>query len=176
MAQREIWRPIFDGIYAVSNQGRVKRVLWHRALRGDGILRPSVTKHGKGYKLVTLTINGAKFYRTVHNLVAGAFLGACPPKHQINHKNGKHLDNRDSNLEYVTASENVRHAVRTGLQPSGADHYYAKITKAQARDIKRRYKAGGPWHPGNRRELASEFRLHFETITEIATGNHWTSR
>jgi hypothetical protein len=35
----------------------------------------------------------------------------------INHINGIKLDNRATNLEYVTNMENVRHAILTGLIP-----------------------------------------------------------
>lgn len=53
--------------------------------------------------------------RPVHQLVAGAFLGACPEGLEINHIDGNQLNNRMENLEYITHRENILHAHRTGL-------------------------------------------------------------
>lgn len=51
----------------------------------------------------------------IHVLVTVAFLGDCPNGKEVNHKNGDKSDNRLTNLEYVTHSENMKHAFASGL-------------------------------------------------------------
>jgi len=58
---------------------------------------------------------GTKHYN-VHRLVAVAFIGAAPQgRDKVNHKDGNKLNNYYTNLEWVSHSENIRHAFSTGL-------------------------------------------------------------
>lgn len=100
-----MWRPI-DGHpnYAVSENGDVKNKKTGR------ILKPVLTKNG--YLRVTLD---GKLIR-VHRIVALAFLGNENNYPQINHKDGNKQNNNVENLEWCTASENIRHAHLTGLK------------------------------------------------------------
>jgi hypothetical protein len=72
-----------------------------------------------GYATIGLQINGKKKMFFVHRLVACFFnpLGyALTEKHmQVNHINGNKLDNHIDNLEWVTPSENSKHAWQNGL-------------------------------------------------------------
>ena len=54
--------------------------------------------------------------RYLHVLVAEAFLGPCPKGKEANHRDGDRKNNAASNLEFVTHSQNVRHALRLGLR------------------------------------------------------------
>ncbi len=65
-------------------------------------------------------VNGKYVYKThkVHRLVAIAFV---PNKHPdtntvVNHKDGNKLNNNKDNLEWITLSENTRHALEEGLR------------------------------------------------------------
>ena len=58
-------------------------------------------------------LNGKRFY--VHRLVYELFVGMIPKGLEINHINGKKSDNKDTNLELVTRSQNLSHAYKTGL-------------------------------------------------------------
>ena len=103
----EQWREIPDTHYSVSDFGRVVS-----RYRGGRILRPG---NRNGYLMVVLQGNGNVLYRSIHILVATAFLGPRPtPRHQVNHKNGIRIDNRVENLEWVTARENKQGRAREG--------------------------------------------------------------
>lgn len=110
----ELWKTIKDfPKYKVSNLGRIKTELI-RGKKVNKILSQKLTK--KGYLEVTLYNNGIKGFKTVHRLVAEAFIPNSDNKPQVNHKNGIKTDNRVENLEWVTCKENVIHSYKTGLK------------------------------------------------------------
>jgi hypothetical protein len=84
--------------------------------------------------------------------------------------NGVRNDNRLENLEYVTPSENKRHAFRTGLtpRPIGEKNGSAKLDEAQVREIKIRCQTERTC------VLAREFGVSFMTITHIKRGKNWS--
>lgn len=101
------WRPIPRAAgYEAGADGRIRRTATGRILSG----RP----HSRGYVTVDISITGKKTTKTVHRLVCEAFHGA-PGGRQANHLNGVKADNRPVNLEWCTASENMRHSYRLGL-------------------------------------------------------------
>jgi hypothetical protein len=99
------WRDIagYDGVYQVSDQGQVRNTQTRK------LMQPVRMKNGRLY--VTLSSSGFQRKCTVHSLVAAAFLGDCPPNHEITHKDGDCLHNEASNLEYVTRLENQKRYV-----------------------------------------------------------------
>lgn len=114
---QEIWVPIegFAG-YEVSNKGSVSS-FWKNRTRVLSKTRKILKQHlSNGYPKVVLCSNGVHFNRMVHRLVAVAFLGKPPAGLEVNHKNGDRKDSRLENLEYVTRSENTKHAYRMGFQ------------------------------------------------------------
>ena len=99
----EIFIPMrgFEGIYSISNLGRI------RSERNGIIL--SMWEDKDGYLRVNLKVKGEVYQRLVHRLVGENFISNPYNKKQINHKNGIRNDNRVENLEWVTALENQRH-------------------------------------------------------------------
>jgi len=84
------------------------------SLHSNRYLKAAIKK--TGYSQISL-INHASEEKTVlvHRLVAEAFIPNPLDKPQVNHKDGNKLNNHDTNLEWVTASENQRHAYKNKL-------------------------------------------------------------
>ena len=118
----EEWRDIPDyvGVYQISNYGRVKR-LEHTKVYKNGthyhytplILKPQFERCG--YIQLHLCKDNNKIWIKVHRLVAESFLERPEEKTQVNHIDGNKANPRLDNLEWVTQSENILHAIRTGL-------------------------------------------------------------
>ena len=109
--ENEIWRdiPNYEGIYQISNLGRVKSLKRPRGLK-EKILKPLITRNG--YYQVALNKNSiAKFYK-VHRLVWLVFNGQIPENMQVNHINEIKSDNRLDNLNLMTAKENLNYGSR----------------------------------------------------------------
>lgn len=105
----EVWKWIkdYEGLYEISNLGRVRR---------EGrIIKGYPNNRGKGYWCIDLCKNGKRKRFTAHKLVAQAFLPEVVGKNQINHVDGDPKNNRVDNLERVNNRENTIHAYKTGL-------------------------------------------------------------
>lgn len=104
-----IWKPVknYEDCYAVSDTGLVKRT----DVNPERTLKPSHDQDG--YFIVSLCKKNKRTTRSVHKLVANAFIPNPDNKPQINHKNGVRDDNRVENLEWCTVAENNLHAYRT---------------------------------------------------------------
>lgn len=121
----EIWKDIegYEGLYQVSNLGRVKS-LERVVSRSDGRTQKVSDKIRKsyldddGYPRLSLSREGAKKTVKIHRLVAQAFIYRKAGASEVNHLNGNKQDNSVSNLEWVTSEENIEHSFREGLHNS----------------------------------------------------------
>lgn len=107
---KEIWKDVkgFPG-YQVSNLGRVKNV------KKDVLLTPHPSKYG--YYHIGLYQNGVRKNLYIHRLVAEAFLDEpLDNSLEIDHIDGCKENNKVTNLEWVTRSENTKRAFKNGLK------------------------------------------------------------
>lgn len=121
---RERWKSIagFEGLYEVSDQGRVRSLARVIHLYGrfgrmsrslpQKMLKPQ--KHDGGYAKFTFWKNGVDYQRFLHTLVLTAFKGARPAGMQACHNNGDKADNRLANLRWDTPSANQLDRERHG--------------------------------------------------------------
>ncbi len=108
----EKWLPVteFVGLYEVSSKGRV------RSMRRHGYVLHSNPTTRSPYLYVKIVVNMKLHNRSVHRLVALAFVPNPRGVGQVNHIDGDKMNNSAENLEWVTCSENHRHAFNLGLR------------------------------------------------------------
>lgn len=115
--ENEIWKDIpgYVGIYQVSNYGRIKslsRLIYRKngqiSKTQGKILSPGIDKYG--YYIVVLC-NGKKETKTVHRIVALAFINNPNNLPEIDHKDGNRKNNKVENLRWVTRKENANNPI-----------------------------------------------------------------
>lgn len=167
----EIWLPVrrYEGVYEVSNLGRVRRVLACRGATAGRIIKRHDT--GDGYRRVQLCHKDVKRFFGVHVLVAEAFLGARPRGKVPNHKNLNKADNRLDNLEWMTHKQNAAHAVangRKGGRPMPRTlNGNVRLKESQVSEIKRLQGRVG------QRTLAKLCGVSKSAIQKIHQGKLW---
>lgn len=132
--KNEIWKDIegYEGYYQVSNFGRVRSVERLIYLHDkNGRVKQSYTVHGKmltisiqrdGYCAVKIRKQPFQRIKSVHRLVAKAFVHGYCEGLQVNHKDENKQNNHADNLEWVTGKENLNYGTAiariTASQPA----------------------------------------------------------
>lgn len=163
--ENEIWKDIpgYEEYYEVSNTGLIRRKAY--------IMKCRLTHDG--YPAITLCGEGKQLSKTIHRIVAEAFIENPDNKAQVNHKDGVKSNAMASNLEWVTPSENVIHALKLGLKDKnwqdGEKNIKAKLTNEQVSNIKERLKL---------EKVSKVYKdysviVGYNTIHAIKTGRLW---
>ena len=113
--KNEEWRDVvgYEGLYQVSNQGRVKSLERKNCLGRtvkERILKSRTNRYG--YMEVNLCADGKRKMLKVHRLVCQAFHDNPDNKPEVNHVNEDKTDNRACTLEWSTRRENNNHGTR----------------------------------------------------------------
>lgn len=176
----EIWKDVkgYEGVYQVSNLGNVKSLdrevnsRYGGKRKVEGVLLKFLPDKDN-YSRVNLKKNQKGKTILVHRLVAAAFIDNKENKPQVNHINGIKNDNNVENIEWVTLSENRRHAYDTGLQNGinrrGEKNNFSKMTKKQVLEIRSTYKKGVVTY----KELSAKFNISSGCIGSIIRKKSW---
>ena len=132
----EEWRSIpgYPG-YEASSEGRI------RSFRSGECKIIKQHSSQKGYLRANLKHeNGKSHCSSAHRFIAMAFIPNPDNLPEVNHKNGNKTDNRPENLEWVTSSQNHKHAYDVLGKQSGAKGKHfdrrAKFTPTEVRIIR----------------------------------------
>lgn len=176
----------YEGLYTIDTDGKIERkersvtfLVNGRAKKHSRTLlfKGGVQKTWKnkyGYIMVSFSDgNGGKKNFYVHGLLMLAFVPNPDNKGDVNHKNGIKHDNRLENLEWSTRSENLIHALRTGLRKPnkgliGKDNPSAFLKEKDIPVIRLMRQQG--IHVN---EIARKFGVGRSTIFDILRGKRW---
>ena len=137
----EIWKDIegYEGLYQVSNLGRIKSLPHFRNNGSGGYMQKSkILKYGrnrKNYLSINLCKNGVCKQFSVHRLVAQTFIPNPENKPEIDHIDANPLNNMVENLRWVTHKENMNNPLSRKKQsvsmqgkkyPQGKEHKQSK--------------------------------------------------
>lgn len=175
----EMWADIpgYEGWYQVSTWGVVRsvdRTIFYedgRIQKHRGKTMSTSSKGKNKYAVVGLCKNRKTRFEYVHRLVAMTFIPNTENKREVNHKDGNKRNNRLTNLEWTSSSENKRHAVAAGVlfnpRPKRGREAGGKLTDDAVRFI--RAESG----KRSTRELARLFGVCRRTIVSVIRGNTW---
>lgn len=168
---KEVWRTIYNGYYAISTFGRIKRLKRGRSVLPGRMLNPYTMNNG--YKAVKLYLDKCSMTKLLHQIVAETFIGPVPIEYmldgdelvqilfEVDHKNTNKLDCRLINLRYLPASINASH--------KGETNGFSKLNDTKVRKI-RILSARGRTNRG----IGKRFNVNEVTISYILSRKTWS--
>lgn len=174
----EIWKDIkeHECLYCVSSFGRLKRnsgiiirKTGSKVFIKGGFLKSRINY--LGYVLFHLKIKNKSYVKSIHRLVAQAFIPNPENKPQVNHKDGNKQNNCVDNLEWVTSKENIKHSWENKLNWSykGEDHKNSKLSEENVLNIRSEYKPFVCTH----QMLATKYKISKHTVRDIIRRKSW---
>lgn len=162
-----VWKPLFNGIFEASSDGRIRRVIKTRYNQKLGEIALS---GGPSYRYLKcgLILNGKLKRFSVHRLILLAFRGPCPIGMEGAHLNGNAKDNRIENLVYKTKLENEGDKTAHGTRPQGEHVSGSRLTAGKVRLIRSDLRRGIAAI-----KLAEQYGVHPSTINQIRRGKTW---
>jgi len=150
----ERWLPIvgFDGLYDISNFGRIKsiqRVVFEKSGKKKSVKERivSIQQFPNKYLVCRLWKENKESNFLVHRLVGAAFIENEQNKPEINHKYGDVEDNFYLNLEWATRSDNIQHS-------------YDVLNRKPPCNMRGKF---GKLHPNSKRIYCPTLGIYFES-------------
>ena len=137
----EKWKQIPNLPYEISSLGKI------RNLQGK-VLKTYI--QNSGYEQIKINYQGLHIHKSIHRLVAEAFIPNLLNKEYVNHIDGNKLNNTVDNLEWCTNSENILHARKTGLNPYNKPTLGLKL-KPRSNNAKQSQYLGVHWDKSRQR-------------------------
>lgn len=174
----EIWKDIpgFEGLYQASSLGRIKSLSTLGVMRTKGystrkekILSQKKDKK-TGYLHISLTDeNGIRKTFLPHRIIGNLFVPNPENKKEINHKKGIKTDNRASEIEWSTSSENQIHAYSTGLNciKYGEENHGTCLTNKNVLEIFHNTQSA--------KEISLLYNVPIYIVYQIKNGKNWSS-
>jgi hypothetical protein len=149
--------------YAIDLNGNIYSIKYNK----KRLLKPNIGKDG--YQRIKLYKCNKNKTFLIHRIVADSYLSNDSNKPQVNHINGIKTDNRVENLEWCTASENVIHSYRKGLQSkkglNGENNGQSKLDSFKVLEI---FKSELDIN-----KLSDIYNVSFATIYDIKKQRTW---
>lgn len=125
----EIWKDIkdYEGLYQVSNLGRVKSLSNIKSKR-EKLLK--LTLRTNGYYMVILYKNTKRAAKNVHRLVAETFIPNPDNLPQVNHKDEDKTNNCVGNLEWCDSKYNINYSMGKAVKCIETGIIYNSLTEA----------------------------------------------
>ena len=184
----EKWKDVVDyeGLYKVSDLGRVKSVRRFRDNHGTPQLVPEKIKNTRiknsGYLMTDLYKENKQKSVMIHRIVAIAFLPNKENKETVNHKDGNKLNNSVENLEWNSFSEQNKHFYEQGLKSKENikkaikamnDKNARKIKCVETGEVFKSLSDASLFSKGDRRGVSLIIRSAKNT-KNTAYGYHWS--
>lgn len=161
--------------YEASTDGEIKTFNWKN--KGvEKIMKPSLDNGGY-LRTMLMGVDGKFSTIKVHRVIAETFIPNPLNKPQVNHKNSIRSDNRVSNLEWATASENVKHSFDNFMQTNkGECNPCATLTDKQVIEIRSNYNYGRKSRHDKgetKKQIAERYNTTMPVIKRIIQNKTW---
>lgn len=151
--------PGYEGLYSILETGEVlclgQRKVWKKKVLTN-----------RGYLSVDLFKDGKYTKHSIHRLIAITFIPNPDCLPEVNHKDGNKLNNSIDNLEWMSHSDNVKHAFRMGLKKPTRPN--TSLNEAQVRAMREMWSNGAKYS-----YLAKLFNMSTGSIRQIVYRRRW---